>query len=594
MHKLLLLAILLPLGLLGQNATDAQQKITPELRAAFERGETADFLLIFRERADLREAKSLKTKREKAQFVFSRLQATAAHSQQNALEILRARGASANGLFIVNALAVRNADAALARQLAALPEVQSLCPDPWVHFNGPTEVSDAPTQRNAIEWGVDRIGAPQVWAMGYTGQGVTVGGADTGYDWAHPAIQPHYRGWNGSAATSQHDYNWHDAIHDFSPLAQLDSTGMPTPNPCGLNASMPCDDNSHGTHTMGTMTGDDGLGNQIGVAPGAQWVGCRNMERGNGQPSTYLECFQWFLAPTDLGGQNADLDKAPHVVNNSWYCSSEEGCNSLEIIELLHEAVANLKASGVVVVVSNGNFGGPCATTLGPPSYFEESFSVGATRADEFIAGFSSRGPILADGSGRMKPNVSAPGVQIRSCVRNGNYANFNGTSMAGPHVAGLVALMLSARPELAGHVDDIEDIIEQTAVYKADTLNCGSSLGTALPNHAYGWGRVDALAAVEAALEWQPSVGTDAPLAPFATVAPNPTQSEAIFDFKDLLGKTVLDIFSPEGKLIFNQKWHSNGRDVLRVSLDNQPVGIYFWQLRSENGTASGKLTRG
>jgi hypothetical protein len=101
-------------------------------------------------------------------------------------------------------------------------------------------------------------------------------------------------------------------------------------------------------------------------------------------------------------------------------------------------------------------------------------------------------------------------------------------------------------------------------------------------------------LAAVEAALEWQPSVGTDAPLAPFATVAPNPTQSEAIFDFKNLLGKTALDIFSPEGKLIFNQKWHSNGRDVLRVSLDNQPVGIYFWQLRSENGTASGKLTRG
>lgn len=123
---------------------------------------------------------------------------------------------------------------------------------------------------------------PDVWNMGYTGQGITVGGADTGYDWGHPAIQPKYRGWNGDASTSQHNYNWHDAIHELNPLNN-DTLGNPGTNPCGLDVTHPCDDGSHGTHTMGTMTGSD-ADNQIGVAPDAKWVGCRNMERGLGKP----------------------------------------------------------------------------------------------------------------------------------------------------------------------------------------------------------------------------------------------------------------------------------------------------------------------
>ncbi len=147
--------------------------------------------------------------------------------------------------------------------------------------------------------------------MGYSGQGVVVGGQDTGYDWDHPALVGAYRGWDGS--TVSHDYHWHDAIHGNDPHT---SPG----NPCGYDLPEPCDDRGHGTHTMGTVLGDDGGRNQIGVAPGAQWIGCRNMDRGYGQPATYLECFEFFLAPYPVGGRlhRAIPDLAPDVTNNSW------------------------------------------------------------------------------------------------------------------------------------------------------------------------------------------------------------------------------------------------------------------------------------
>ena len=572
-----------------------REKIAPELRAALDRGESVDVLVIFSEKADLRAAQTLHTKSEKARFVFNRLQETAARAQQNALTLLKASSASVNSLFLVNALAVTNVDVKLLQQLAELSEVKAISSDPWVEFKEPmleAESANTAGERNTIEWGLDKIQAPAVWNLGYTGQGITVGGADTGYDWVHPAIQGKYRGWTGDVATSQHDYNWHDAIHDFSPL-NYDTSGNPGVNPCGLNSPVPCDDNSHGTHTMGTMTGDDGVGNQIGVAPGATWVACRNMERGWGRPSSYIECFQWFLAPTDLGGQNPEPARAPHVINNSWYCAVEEGCTDLTVNELMRTAVINLKTSGVVVVVSNGNAGSSCSSTFGPPAYFEESFSVGSTRFDDYISGFSSRGPVLIDGSNRMKPNVSAPGENVRSSTPGGNFANYSGTSMAGPHVVGLVALVLSANPALAGHVEDIEDIVEQTAIYLADTLDCGSSSGIARPNHAYGWGRVDALGAVQAALEWQPSVSTVTPVLPMATISPNPMHEAAIFALENLSGETVLEVFNAEGRPVFVKKWQAQGRETLRVPLEDQALGVYFWKLKSSNGVASGKLIK-
>ena len=343
----------------------------------------------------------------------------------------------------------------------------------------------SPKLAATVEWNILQVHAPDVWALGYTGQGVVVAGQDTGYQWDHPALINHYRGWDGTNAN--HNYNWHDAIHGPNPHNSDD-------NPCGYNLTAPCDDQSHGTHTMGTMVGDDGEGNQIGMAPGAKWIGCRNMERGWGTPATYAECFQWLLAPTDLNGQNPDPSKAPDVINNSWYSDASEGTTNLFVFQT---AVENLRAAGVVVVVSAGNQGSGCSTITSPAIY-DASFSVGATDSGDNIAGFSSRGPVTVDGSNRLKPNVSAPGVNIRSSVPVNNYAGgWSGTSMAGPHVAGVVALLISAHPELKGQVDGIERIIEHTAVPRTNSESCGDVPGTAIPNNTYGWGRVDALAAL-------------------------------------------------------------------------------------------------
>ena len=569
-------------------------KVAPEILVTLGNGQKADILIVFHEQADISGARNLKTKSEKARFVYNRLVETATRSQANAVRILKEQNAFVNGLYLVNAIAVGKIDQALAKQLAELQEVKWIGADPWVQFPGPVEslVTAPAAERGTVEWGVEKINAPAVWALGFSGQGITIGGADTGYDWVHPAIQPHYRGWTGDLATTNHNYNWHDAIHDYNPL-NLDSLGNPYgTNPCGFDATQPCDDGSHGTHTMGTMTGDDGLGNQIGVAPGADWVGCRNMERGWGQPSSYLECFQWFLAPTDLNGENANPDKSPHVINNSWYCADIEGCTDLNISDLLRVAIVNLKAAGVVVVVSNGNAGPWCGSTTGPPAYFEESFSIGATRLDDTIASFSSRGPVLIDGSGRQKPNVSAPGQNVRSSTPNGGYANFSGTSMAGPHVAGLVALVLSARPDLAGQVELIEQFIEETAVPKFGWQDCSDGEGLDYPNNTYGKGRVDALAAVNAALAYNP-VSVPEIHAPVAQVFPNPVADEAIFDLQNISGKTVLEIFSTDGKLVFTKNWSAQNRELVPVSLKNQPGGVYFWQIKTGNGTASGRVVK-
>jgi subtilisin family serine protease len=581
------------LQLFGQNDHAWRNKVAPEVLAALNRSAQSDVLVAFGAQSDLKNVNHIHGKSAKAQYVFSQLQQTAQRTQAHAMRILQENNTGGNTLFLVNALAIKNASETVIRQLAQLPEVQFVGYDPWIFFSGPESVSDESLEeRNGIEWGVERVNAPAVWALGYTGQGITVGGADTGYEWAHPAIQPHYRGWNAANNSAEHPYNWHDAIHDYSPL-NLDTLGNPVGlNPCGLSAQAPCDDNSHGTHTMGTMTGDDGLGNQIGVAPGAKWIGCRNMERGWGRPSTYLECFQWFLAPTDLDGQNPNPEKAPHVINNSWYCDYVEGCTDTTINELLHVAVNNLRASGVMVVVSNGNFGSACATTYGAPAYFEESFSVGSFRSNDTISGFSSRGPVTIDQSNRIKPNISAPGQNVRSSVLNGGYQNYSGTSMAGPHVVGVVALILSARPDLAGEVALLEDILEHQAIPAYDDVACGNLPAAAIPNNAYGFGRIDALASLQEALAFSPVVTPSTPIAA-ATITPNPVLGEAQFNLENLVGKSSLEVFHTDGRVVFSKKWSALGHEIVRAPLETCTNGVYFWQLTSESGVVSGKLVK-
>jgi subtilisin family serine protease len=443
-----------------------------------------EIVVVLKKQADISKVNSISGKEGKAKYVYETLLDLATKDQLNLQALLRTKKVEFRSFYIVNMVSL-SADMNLINELALLPEVKE------VLQNGKFELERTFEDKGGIratEWGLNMIQAPDVWSMGYKGQGIIIGGQDTGYDWNHPALKNKYKGWNGSSAN--HDYHWHDAIHAASAT-----------NSCGSNSPEPCDDDTHGTHTMGTMVGEDGPDNQIGVAPDAKWIGCRNMDEGNGTLTTYVECFEWFLAPYPVTGTTADGDptKAPHVINNSWGCPASEGCN-LGNFPIMEAALNALRSAGTVIVVSAGNSGPNCSTVNDPAAIFQNSFSVGSTTSSDIISNFSSRGPVTIDGSNRLKPNVTAPGSSVRSCVPGNGYASKSGTSMAGPHVAGAVALLLSANPELQGEVDWIENIIEKSATPKTSTQNCGSISGSTIPNNTFGWGRINVLNAVRKA----------------------------------------------------------------------------------------------
>jgi subtilisin family serine protease len=196
-----------------------------------------------------------------------------------------------------------------------------------------------------------------------------------------------------------------------------------------------------------------------------------------------------------MGGDPA---RGAMVLNNSWGCPAVEGCDANALIA----AVQALRSAGVFVVASAGNDGPGCSTIADPISLYDDVFSVAAVDSGKRLADFSSRGPVTADDSGRVKPDIAAPGVEVFSALPGGTYGANSGTSMAGPHIAGVVALLWSANPALIGNIDRTEQIIRETA-QPADLTNEGIVCGdpTASPNDLSGYGIVDAYAAVQRAL---------------------------------------------------------------------------------------------
>jgi bacillopeptidase F len=356
--------------------------------------------------------------------------------------------------------------------IAAIPSVKRIdINSPRYTFEEP--VNEEPSQAKVvggIEPGLAAINAPAMWEMGYTGKNLLFLSMDTGVFPNHPAISNRFLG-------------------NHRPLSQV-WYGLRSPVPTDHASS------SHGTHTTGTVLGlVEETNDTIGVAYNAYWIASDPVASSESDlldPADFMNVFQWVLNPD---GNEETTDDVPDVINNSWGYSYDlalafDACNMEEaqILEVI-------EAAGILSPFSAGN-DGPAAQTTGFPAMMAYSelnvMSVGAVNGntDAFpIANFSSRGPtpcVETGGSLQIKPEVSAPGVSVRSCSGQDEFSLLSGTSMACPHVSGALLLLKEAYPYL-----DAVSLKEALYVTAHD-------LGEAGEDNVYGNGMIDVLAAFD------------------------------------------------------------------------------------------------
>lgn len=408
--------------------------------------------------------------------VVEALQDKAANTQGDLIQYLNALMAEQliagyNAYWIVNAIQV-DATAAAVEEIARRDDVDTIWLDYQIELIQPvtsTDIAGIQDPTDEPEPGLKAINVPQVWAKGITGKGVLVSNMDTGV-WMHAALESRWVANNDSRYDGHPDWAWFDPA---------------------FNTKTPNATNSHGTHTMGTICGG-APGDEIGVAPGANWIAAAPIDRISISRTVQdaVKSFQWFVDPD---GNPDTVWDVPHTNSNSWGLLAGHGyplCDKLfwSFIDACEEA-------GIVVIFSAGNEGS--REMRRPADRATDDYrtmaigAVDGNNANLPIASFSSRGPTFCTPNGDpfIKPNISAPGVSVRSSVIGGGYSRFSGTSMASPHINGVAALMLEANPDLT--VDEVKQIMYDTAIDK----------GANGKDNNYGWGVVDALAAVNAAL---------------------------------------------------------------------------------------------
>ena len=468
---LISIGIILSLPLTSASRTDAAQ-LSEYLDSTLSSKSDGDFVSVLVFMSDRADVSALQQRYKLASFtrqashriLIDELQSFARTAQTDILRTLddaKSRGdvRSYEAYWITNALQVE-ARKSFIETLRNRPDLAAIIADiPMQSLYYPASQSTALVPGAGVSPGLRAIHADSMWAMGLTGAGSLIASFDTGVNGGHPALRNSYHGNHGYPAEAC----WFDPVY-----------GQTYPH---WDRSLK--GGEHGTQTMGVMVGkDDATGDTVGVAFGADWISAMVVDIPH---SNYLEAFQWVADPD---GDPNTVDDVPDVLNNSWgFTQSNIGC-----LDIFWDPIDNVEAAGTVVIFACGN-SGPAPMSLRNPANRANTpyntFSVGAVLATDVstIWNGSSRGPSDCDGIS-IKPEVVAPGYQVRTTNPDSSYAPRDGTSFAAPHVAGAVALLRQYNPNAP--VDSIKSALMRSAVDK----------GTLGEDNTFGWGVIDILAA--------------------------------------------------------------------------------------------------
>lgn len=446
-------------------------KIDPALWKAFEQVSDANILVSMKAGTQdilnnlARDSFSSRT--ERSQAVYDALTSRAQNSQGQLLSFLKApstlkgfKFGIVHSLWITNQVGIQAASRDFIEVLASMDEISGILKEDIVFVDQPIEnrKSTEPPEIPANQWGIEKIDAPAAWSLfgGTNGTGITVSNIDTGVRHTHEILHKNYK---------DDGHSWYDPYN---------------------KTTIPADYNGHGTHTMGTIVGTNGYG----VAFEAKWIACKGLYDDNfGSGINLLACGQFLICPTTSDGDEADCSKTPHIVSNSWSQSVGGSTYYDSMIGAWH-------AGGIVPVFAIGNYGPDCGSVKSPGD--RDVIAVGSTTSTDLRSSFSSVGPTVHD---TIKPDISAPGSAVSSADHQSDttYRTMSGTSMACPHVAGTIALILSRNPSLS--YVQIKALLQSYADRNLSFVNssCNWIDETMFPNHHFGYGRLNANRSLQA-----------------------------------------------------------------------------------------------